>query len=201
MRLRQEGGEISPASWLGGAGLTLGIAAFPFLFTPWIPMISAVIICVTFSGLSALCLFAAGRQHYTNQGKAAAGLMVPPASHPVPPIGQLVQTAEPPRSATKAVRPRGAIDGSEIALNDDDLRVLALFASNKQYYYFEEDIAKALAGNPQKAMYHVDRLLATCNVEMKMRREQLGYGVEGRYVESWSITPKGRATLVEAKLL
>lgn len=72
MRLRQEGGEIAPATWLGGAVTAVTLGGVVLLAERWIGTTPAMIVFWLGCAVAALCLFGAGKQHYINVGRATA---------------------------------------------------------------------------------------------------------------------------------
>jgi hypothetical protein len=106
MRLRQEGGEITPSAWLGGAGFAVGLAALPFGFLQWVPLTSAIVLGASFGVVSGACLFASGRQFYINVGRdqTTAAALPPKSPAPVPPPGlPSSQPSTPPAPAPAPV--------------------------------------------------------------------------------------------------
>jgi hypothetical protein len=63
--IRQSSGEIAPSSWITGAGLLAGMTFFSYQS---ISGLSVLILTLAFGIATALCILAAGRQHYINVG-------------------------------------------------------------------------------------------------------------------------------------
>ncbi len=80
MHLRQDDGEIAPATWLGGAVTAVTLGGVVLLAERQIGTAPAFSIFWCGCALAALCLFGAGRQHFINIGRARALAGSVPAS-------------------------------------------------------------------------------------------------------------------------